>query len=150
MDAVTYPQPSVTSFLQNQLVPLRVQFDRQPLSAAFNVQWTPTLITLDAGGKEHHRTLGFLPAEELIASLLLGMAKCNFDAGRFDEALIDLKDILEHYSETDAAPEAAYYRGVDEYKKSSDPKYLKIAYNVLAEKHPDSEWTKRAWPYRLL
>lgn len=150
MDAVTYPQEAVSSFVNDRLVPLRVAFDSQPLATKFNVTWTPTLIVLDGDAKEHHRTLGFLAADELVASLLLGIAKTHFNSGRFDAALIDLDDVLEHYPNSDFAPEATYLRGVDRYKKSGDPAPLKEAYEALSAKHPDSEWTKRAFPYRLL
>ena len=75
MDAVTYPDSGVISFISDNLIPLRVASDAKPLSDDFNVKWTPTLITLSPDGKEHHRTLGFLEPKDLIASLLLGKGK---------------------------------------------------------------------------
>ena len=29
----------------------------------FNISWTPTLLVLDATGREHHRVVGFVPSE---------------------------------------------------------------------------------------
>ena len=72
MDAVTYPDTKVAAFINSSLIPLRIASDSQPLATDFNITWTPTLITLDVNGKEHHRTVGFLPPEELIASLCWG------------------------------------------------------------------------------
>jgi tetratricopeptide (TPR) repeat protein len=150
MDAVTYPNKKVIEFINSAIIPLRVSFDSQPLAADFNIKWTPTLILVDQDGKEHHRAIGFMSPEELIASLLLGMAKADFDAERFDPALKHLEQLLRDYPKSDAAPEALYLRGVCRYKSTHNPAPLKEAYEKLQEVYPASEWTKRAYPYRLL
>ena len=150
MDAVTYPDAKVIQFISNKMIPLRIPFDARPFSGDFNIKWTPSLITLDTKGKEHHRTLGFLAPEELIPSLLLGIAKSHFEVDRFDEALEGLDQLLTEYPNSDSTPEAVYLRGVCRYKSTQDPKPLKEAYEQLKAQHPSSEWTKRAYPYRLL
>jgi tetratricopeptide (TPR) repeat protein len=150
MDAVTYPNQEVISFISENMIPLQVLFDAQPLSTGFNVKWTPTLVTLDTDGKEHHRTVGFLAPEELIPSLLLGMAKSYFETDRFNEALVNLERLLGKYPKSGSAAEALYLRGVCRYKSTNDPKPLKEAYEQLAADYPSSEWVKRAYPYRLL
>jgi len=150
MGAVTYPDEKVEEFISKHVIPLQERSDAQPLATDFNVKWTPTLITLDSNGKEHHRTLGFLPPEELIPSLLLGIAKCHFDLERFAEALSSLDKLLADYPKSDSAPEAIFLRGVSRYKNTRDPKPLKEAYEKLQSEYPASEWTKRAYPYRLI
>jgi hypothetical protein len=150
MDAVTYPNDRVIEFIQKNMIPLRVAFDAQTLATQFNLKWTPTLITLDADGKEHQRTVGFLPPEELIPSLMLGITKSHFDRVRFSEALSTLDKLLKDYPKSDSAPEAIYLQGVCRYKSTHTPKPLKEAYEQLQAKYPSSEWTKRAYPYRLL
>ena len=150
MGAVTYPDQAVISFISENMIPLQVLFDAKPLSSDFNVKWAPTLVTLDTDGKEHHRTVGFLAPEELIPSQLLGMAKAYFETDRFDEALANLEQLLEKYPKSDSAAEAIYLRGVCRYKSTQDAKPLKEAYEQLAADYPSSEWTKRAYPYRLL
>src|SRR5271157_2696508 len=97
MDAVTYPDASVIDFMAKNVVPLRVAFDHKPLSVDFSVKWTPTLVTLDTDGKEHHRTLGFLGPAELIPSLLLGIGKTYFDNGDFEKALKYFTELLSRY-----------------------------------------------------
>ncbi|MHB8764919.1 MAG: hypothetical protein ACYDA8_11380 [Deferrisomatales bacterium] len=150
MDAVTYPQETVAQFVSTRTVPLRIAADAQPYAADFAVKWTPTLVTLDRDGTEHHRTVGFLPAEELVASLLLGSAKCHFDAERFAAALKDLDELVSKHPKSDSAPEGLFLQGVAGYKHTHDPKPLKAAYEALAARYPDSVWAKRALPYRLL
>ncbi len=150
MDAVTYPNAGVIQFMNGHTIPVRVGFNAQPWATDFNVKWTPTLVTLDPDGKEHHRTVGFLSAEELIPSLLLGMAKSHFEREEFAEALKALERILSEYGRSDSAPEAIYLRGVSQYKHTHEPKPLKAAYEKLQAEFPSNEWTKRAYPYRLI
>jgi hypothetical protein len=150
MDAVTYPNEKVIEFVNKNLVGLRVPFDSQPLAKDFNVKWTPTLVVTDWDGKEHNRTVGFLPPEELIPSLLLGVAKCSFDADQFDQAIPLLDALLTDYPWSSAAPEAVFLRGVSGFKSSHDPKPLKEAFERLRVEYPASEWVKRASPYGLL
>jgi tetratricopeptide (TPR) repeat protein len=149
MGAVTYPKAEVVEFVEQNLVPLQVLSDA-PLAKDFNLQWTPTLIVLDTDGKEHHRAIGFLPPEELIPMLMVGIGKCYFDNQQFDKAISTLEKLLAQYPKSDAAPEAVYLLGVARYKSTHDPKPLKQAYEQLASQYAASEWTKRASPYRLL
>jgi len=150
MDAVTYPNLEVFNFITDKIVPLRVPADAQPISGDFKVMWTPTLVTLDYYGKEHHRTVGFLPPEELIPSLLLGMGKTDFETGQFNDAIIHFNTLLNGYPRSAAAPEAVYLRGVSRYKSTHDAKPLKEAYEQLKAEYPESEWATRAQPYSLL
>jgi hypothetical protein len=150
MDAVTYPQGKVIEFVQKHFIPLRVAFDAQPLATDFQVKWTPTLIVLDAKGKEHHRSVGFLAPEELIPALMLGNAKTHFDQDQINEALAILEKLLADYPKSDSTPEAIYLRGVCRYKSTHKAQPLKEAYEQLQAAYPSSEWAKRASPYRLL
>lgn len=150
MDTVTYPQEKVADFLKKNLIALRIPFGTQPYCAEFNISWTPTLIVLDAQGKEHNRTVGFLSAEELIPACLLGMAKTHFEQQQFNRALSAITELMDNYPKSDAAPEALFLRGVAQYKSTHNPKPLKEAYEQLRAQYPASEWTKRAYPYRLL
>ncbi|MDD5244621.1 MAG: hypothetical protein PHU49_11460 [Syntrophorhabdaceae bacterium] len=150
MDAVTYPTESVVQFITESLIPLRIPSDSEPLATEFKIKWTPALIVLDWNGKEHSRTVGFLTPEEFIPSLLLGIAKTYYELDMFPEALANLEKVIQGYRQSAAMPEAIFYRGVCLYKSSHDPKPLKQAYEKLQADYPQSEWTKRALPYRLL
>ncbi|MGH9860617.1 MAG: tetratricopeptide repeat protein [Candidatus Acidiferrales bacterium] len=150
MDAVSYPNPEVIDFFKEKLVAVRVPHNAQPLAQQFKVKWTPTLVLLEATGEEHNRTVGFLPPEELIPSLLLGIGKAHFDADEFDEALASFDRVVEKYPRSDAAAEAVYLQGVSRYKKTKKPDALKQAHQQLARDYADSQWAKRASAYRLL
>ena len=150
MGAVTYPNSDVIHFVHENLLPLQVPFDAQPLATDYNVKWTPTLITIGPDGREHHRTVGFLSPEELIASLLLGIGKYHFDHDRFSEALAAFESVAADYPASDSVPEALYLSGVGRFKEDHNPAFLKQAYEKLEKDYPGNEWTKRAYPYRLI
>lgn len=150
MDAVTYPDARVKAFFKQNTIPVRVAFNHESLAKKFGITWTPTLITLDPEGEEHHRTVGFLDPDELIPSLLLGKAKTAFDQENFEKAISTLETIRRDHPKSGSTPEAIYLYGVSRYKSTHDAKPLKEAYEKLKAEYPDSEWTKRAYPYRLL
>jgi tetratricopeptide (TPR) repeat protein len=150
MDAVTYPNEAVISFVNQNVIPLRIPSDQQPLASEYGVTWTPALFLLDQNGHEHRATVGFLSPEELIPSLLLGIGNMYFHKDAFSEALDHYEEIISKHAESDAAPEAVFQRGVSRYKSTNDPMPLKEAYEQLSRDFPKSTWTKRAYPYRLI
>jgi hypothetical protein len=150
MDAVTYPDTNVSEFTMKSVIPLRAPSNAEPLATDFNLKWTPTLITLDSTGKEHYRTVGFLPPEELIPTLLLGIGKTHFELNAFAEAIATFDKIIADYQKSSSAPEAIFFKGVCGYKSTHTAGPLKEAYEKLNAEYPQSEWTKRALPYRLL
>ena len=149
MGTVTYPNDAVGEFIDENVIPLQITSDQQ-LASDMNVKWTPSLLILDQEGNEHHRTVGFLAPEELIPSLLLGIGNTHFDKEEFAEAINCYGKILAKHSQSDSAPEAMFQNGVSLYKSTNDPKPLKEAYENLQNKYPDNQWTKRAYPYRLI
>lgn len=76
-------------------------------ATSFVIQHTPTVITLDDEGKEHHRTVGFLPPEEFIPSLMLGIGKAHFDARQFTKARAMVEWLLIEFPRSQAAPAAS-------------------------------------------
>lgn len=150
MGAVTYPDAKVADFVKETIIPLQILSDSEPLATDFTLRWTPALIVLDTNGKEHSRTIGFISPEEFIPTILLGMTKTYLDLRQFDPAIECLEKIIKNYPQSFAAPEAIYYRAVCGYKTVHDVGGLKKAYERLAKEYPQSEWVKRAAPYRLL
>lgn len=140
----------MVKFIVENLIPLRVAFDAMPLASDFNIKWTPTIITLDSDGKEHFRTVGFLAGDDLIASLMLGIGKTYFEKEQFDKAIAVFESLLTSYPKSSYAPEAIFLRGVSQYKSTHNPKPLREAYEKLSSDYPNDEWTKRAYPYRLI
>lgn len=150
MDAVSYPQPSVIDFISNNLVPLRISADNKELGSRYAAKWTPLLLLLDASGKECYRTLGFFAPQELIPSLLLGMAKASFDSGERPASIEHCERILQEFPNSGSAPEAIYLKGVAGYIESHEVNHLKELHKTLQRDFPASTWAMRASPYGLL
>jgi thioredoxin-related protein len=150
MEKITFPDPKVKKFINENLIPVRVRYDDKPMAAIFNIHWTPTFLMLDSDEMEHHRIVGFLPPEEFIPAMMLGIDKMYFDTDRFDSAIENIDKLLSDYPKSNSAPEAVYLRGVSMFKTTHDPKLLKEAHERLVHDYPTSDWTRRADPYRLL
>jgi hypothetical protein len=150
MDAVTYPNKEVIEFINANMIALRVRNDQKPLADQFKIKWTPALITLDVDGTERHRTVGFLPPQELIPSLMLGIGKAHLERGEFAQAVPQFEKLISEHSKSGSAPEAVFFLGVARFQSTHDPKFLKKAYEQLAAQYPQSEWTTRASPYSAI
>ena len=150
MDAVTYPAAEVVKFINNYLTPLRFDLSSDAVHDKYIHIWTPTLAVLDLQGNEIQKSIGFFDPDELIASLHLGIAKVHMDAEDYDTAEVHLKNLLRNFQDSRMIPEAIYFNGVNLYKWKDDPGHLKAAYEKLLEEHPQSTWTRRAHPYRLI
>jgi len=102
------------------------------------------VIIAEADGTERYRFEGFLPADDFIAHLQLGLAKAAFSRGEFDAAQREFEAVAREHPESEAAPEAVYWTGVSSYKGSGKPDPLKQTATQLRERYPRSEWTKKA------
>ena len=150
MGAVTYPNEGVAKFVDLNFVPVQVQSTHKELAEKYNVSWTPTILVLDADGKEHYRSVGFLQPDVFIATFELGKARYYLDREQFAEARALLEELIERCPVPEVVPEAIFFHGVASYKHTHDPKPLKKAYETLTAKYPQSDWAKRAEPYKLL
>ena len=109
----------------------------------FHVQWTPTILVADADGREHFRMTGYLPAEDFIAQIGLGLGHAAFHRGQFAEAEEHFRRVVSERPRSDAAPEGVYWAGVSAYRKTNSPEHLKATGKELKEKYPNSEWAKK-------
>ena len=150
MDAVAYIDPEVISFVNSNLIPLRLASADPVLGPKYRVKWTPTLLILDADGVEQYRTLGFYPPEDLIPSLLLGMGKSCFNRPDRPAACGYFQRLMKEYPKNPLAAEALYLNGVSLYIETHEVSNLIGIYDRLASEYPESPWLTRAQPYSLL
>jgi len=149
----TYADPAVIDFLSGRFVSVRTLCDWEnppELMRRFDVVWTPSFFVHDPEGKDHHRFVGYVPADDLFAHLWLGQGKILYDSGRHAEAIKMFETVLSGHPDSGPAPEAAFLRGVSGYKAFQDPRELRKAYDLLAARYPRSEWTRRADPYAAI
>jgi hypothetical protein len=144
-----YPDERVSRFINEHFVPARVHVKEQPedfmrLGDRFNAHWTPTTLLLEPDGTERHRIEGFLPTEDFLAQVMLGVAKAAFARQEWDRAERLFRDVVEKLPNATAAPEAMYWAGVSRYKASHDPAALRETGLEFTHRYADSEWAKRS------
>jgi TolA-binding protein len=144
-----YPDPSVARYIIEHLEPVRVHVREQKdeykrLSERFSAQWTPTILILDSEGDERHRIEGFLPVDDFLSQIELGLAKVAFQRHNYAEAERLYREIVEKFPSTDAAPEAQYWAGVSRYKGSGDGSALGATAAAFRQRYQDTTWAKKA------
>ena len=118
--------------------------DFRRLGQRYGAEWTPTILMLDPSGEEKHRIEGFLPADDFLPQLGLGLGRIHFAAGRFQEAQNQFREVVERHPDGDAAPEALYWEGVSKYKRTNDPSALAETARAFREEYTDTPWAKKA------
>jgi hypothetical protein len=135
----------VASFITENFIPVKIHIKEQPQSfERFGAQWTPTIIILDSVGTERHRFEGYMPAEEFLPQLELGLAKIAFARQQWVEAEQRYRAIGDKFPKSEIAPEALYWAGVAKYKSTNDPSALGETAQQFKQKYPDSVWAKKS------
>ncbi len=148
-----WPDERVVRFVNQHFLPARVHVKQDPeaykrYSERYSAPWTPTILELDPDGVERHRVEGFLPADDLLAQLMLGLAHMAFAQGRWADAERRFREIVEQFPNTDSAPEALYWAGVARYKANGDAASLKDTARAFTQRFQDSTWAKKASVWR--
>ena len=148
-----WPDERVVRFVNQHFLPARVHVKDDPAEfkrygERYSAPWTPTILELDADGVERHRVEGFLPADDLLAQLTLGLAHMAFQQQRWADAERGFREVVQQFPRTDAAPEAVYWAGVARYKASGDAAALKDTTRAFTQQYQDSTWAKKASVWR--
>src|SRR4030042_2351935 len=115
MNTGPYSDEKVQKFIMENFIPLKSQcFWDKPteLMQKSEIRWTPTLIVQDPAGKEHHRMVGYVPVDDLIAQLIFAKGKIYFNTDRLIEAIAQFQTVIDQYPNAGAAPEAIFLLGV--------------------------------------
>ena len=105
------------------------------------------MLILDSNGNERHRIEGYLPRDEFRAQLELGLARAAFMNKKWADAEQRYSAVLDRFPNSQAAPEALYWKGVSHYKATNDHTVLGELPGQFQEKYPDSAWSLKtaAW-----
>jgi hypothetical protein len=144
-----YPDERVARFISDNFIAARVHVKDQPedyrrFAQRYTTQWTPTLLVIDRDGTERHRIEGFLPADDLLAQLTLGLGHSAFAQERWDEAERRFREVVDRFPKTEGAPEALYWAGVARYKAKGDASALAETGREFTRRYQDSSWAKKA------
>ena len=149
-----YSDARVVDFVTRHFAPVRVHVKENAAAFAelgdrYDAHWTPTVLMLDATGAERHRIEGFIPADDFLSQLALGVAKAAFARKDYAEAQRLYRDVVERFPATDAAPEAQYWTGVSQYRATNDAGALRATADAFAQRYQDSTWAKKASVWRM-
>jgi tetratricopeptide (TPR) repeat protein len=147
LDTVTYPQPTVATFITEHFVPVRLLLNRSQDQAHFRnhrVIWTPTIVIADRRGVGHYQSPGYLPPELFLSMLRIGLGRALTGWMRYDEAAAHFEAAAEPINQL--APEALYWLGIAWYLKDRRRAPMLRAWNRLRELYPQSVWAARVPP----
>jgi len=140
-----YADERVVSFITKNFIPARAHVQSQrDVFDRFGAIWTPTQLILDSQGVERQRIEGFLPVEDFLAQLELGLGKLALDGKNYTEAEHRFRSVCDGHPDAGAAPEACYWAGVSAYKATNTPDSLRDTAGLLSSRYPESEWACKA------
>lgn len=138
----------MAAFINASFLPVKAHIKERPVwFHRFDAVWTPTILIFDSKGAERHRIEGYLPKDEFLARLEMGLARAAFEEKRWLDAERIYGEVIEKYPKTSLVPEAMYWRAVSRYKGTSDHTVLGQVAKELQEKTPGDVWAKKAIPW---
>jgi hypothetical protein len=151
--ATTYADPRVRRVLADHFV--RVKYDtKRPnewfrrLNGGFAHVWHPDLVVLDARATdrvvEARRVIGYLPPDDFIAQLLVGLGLVRLHHADPAAALDAFTRAAQAAPPAAVAPEALYWAGVAAYRVGGGLAALAPWWERIAREHPGSDWAARA------
>jgi len=139
---------TVQRFIADHLVPTKILLnDREERHhfRDYRVVWTPTLVLMDWRGRDHYRSVGYLPRDEFWGMLHVGVARSLMPWSRYDEATALLNTVVAQPANR-FAPEALYWRGIAQFLGTRRHTLLDEAWATLKATYPDSVWAARVPP----
>ena len=109
-----------------------------------NENFTPARVHVKDQPEDYRRFEGFLPADDLLAQLTLGLGHSAFARQQWDEAERWFREVVNRFPNSEAAPEALYWAGVSRYKSKGDASALGETAGAFSRKYQDSSWAKKA------
>ena len=146
MDTVTYPHKDVQALIREHFVPVQFNVLEHPeVKRQFNSGWTPTIIVQDAEGREHRRSHVYLDPQRFVAEMALAWLMDAIDRQDWPPAKARA-DEARRLTAGDLArePEALYWSAVATYMTSADQTGLRDGWELLMQRFPDSDWSKKA------
>ncbi len=140
----TFKDEQAVSVVERECAPVQLKLqDNKELAQRYNVDWSPTFILADENGKEVERFIGYLPAKDFIAQIILSKGLAAFHLQRYSEARALFEEVKEEFPDSELIPEAEYFLGAAKFKETGDTYALGEMYNTLMTNYPESMWTKR-------
>jgi hypothetical protein len=134
----------VAKFVGGNFVAAKVSMAAQKdVSRRLGAVWTPSIYMTTAEAEVVHQTIGWLPPDDFLTEFTYGLARAALRARDFEKSSRLLREAAANAAH-DRAPEAMYWLGVSEYRRSGGIDAAKVAWKALAERWPGSTFAKRA------
>ncbi len=149
--AQVFADGSVIDLIERETAPVMVNAeDSAELARKYHVDWTPAFVIADESGAELERWVGYLPADDFRAQLMLSKGLGAFHLNRLVEAEREFDMLIDDFPDSELVPEATYFRGIASLKHG-DSSGLGVMCSTMHEKYPDSQWTKRCsiWSHTI-
>lgn len=131
--------------MTGDFIPVRAHVKtEQAVFERFNAQWTPTILVLDKDGVEQHRIEGFLPVDDFVAQLKLGLGHAARARGDWQGAEDTYRALAQSSKGDEVGAEATYWAGVSQYKASGDADALAQTAAALSRSYGSSTWAKKS------
>jgi TolA-binding protein len=102
--------------------------------------WTPSIHLLLADGRSAHEHIGYLPPDEFLAELELGVATAHLKRRDYATAADWFERIRDQRPTSHVAAEAAYWAAVARYNESGQKDGLLKGWRALRLRYPNSIW----------
>ena len=142
---------AVIDLIERETAPVMINSeDSAELALKYHVDWTPAFVIADESGVELERWVGYLPADDFRAQLMLSKGLGAFHLGRLVDAESEFDMLVDGFPESELVPEAMYFRGIAGFKHG-DITDLGVMCRTMQEKYPESQWTKRCsiWSHTI-
>jgi hypothetical protein len=144
LEAETYADDQAAQFIHGNFIPFTVNLSEHPqIFGRFHVVWTPTALIMSSKGEERSRIEGYLPREEFLAELKMGLGRVLVMAKRWQDAEKWFAQVADEHR-TLATPPAMYWRAVCQYSATHDPSPLREVAVRLRDEFAGSAWTLRS------
>ncbi len=142
---------AVVALVERETAPVIINTESSAeLAKKYRIDWTPAFVVADESGVELERWVGYLPAEEFMAQLMLSKGLAAFHLDRLVEAEREFDMLIDGFPTSELVPEATYFRGIASLKHG-DSASLATMCQIMQERYPDSQWTKRCsiWSHSI-
>lgn len=140
----TFRDENVLRVIERETAPVICNISEQnEMAKKFHVDWTPAFVITDEEGNELERWVGFLPPQDFIPQLLLSKGLAAFHLNRLEESILLLEELVDEYPHSELVPEAEYFLGAANFRKTGETEKLAEVCHSLMITHPESPWTKR-------
>lgn len=148
MDAVTYPDETIIDFLKKNFVPVKLDVTEdspniKEWARRMSQVWTPCFILLDRDKREARRAYGYLPPDEFIPEMKMGLGMISMLREDYEKAYLIFLEVVKNHPNSAVVPEAMHWCGVCAYKQDGDAGRLVEHWKELQSRFPDSIWGRK-------